>query len=139
MLDTFDRSAPLGTGYTKLGGNYVPVFRETAKAKAAGYPITLHLDSSEHKYIDEFSTSNALAIKTNGQTTTLVVPESMTILRSVTKLSIVDLAKHVCGWNVDVRRVSFDEVTAGDFGEFMAAGTAAVSLKGSGRACLHWP
>jgi branched-chain amino acid aminotransferase len=132
ILDTFDRSAPMGTGYSKLGGNYAPVFRQSAMAKEAGFPITLHLD----KYIDEFSTSNALALKvdeakSNGAASksnvTLVVPESISILRSVTKLSIVDIAEKTLGWNVEVRKVSFDEVKDGSFQEFMAAGTAAVS------------
>jgi branched-chain amino acid aminotransferase len=127
VLDTFDRCAPMGTGYTKLGGNYCPVFRQSSMAKQAGYPITLHLDSVEHKYIDEFSNSNVLAIKSDGTSNTLVVPESASILRSVTKLTIVDLAKKTLGWNVDVRKVLFEEVKAGAFQEFMAAGTAAVS------------
>lgn len=128
----------MGTGYTKLGGNYVPVFRQTAMAKQAGYPITLHLDSAEHKYIDEFSTSNAVAIKVDGNeetkangstksNVTLVVPESVSILRSVTKLSVVDIAQRVLGWNVEIRKVTFEEVKSGAFKEFMAAGTAAVS------------
>lgn len=134
VLDTFDRCAPMGTGYTKLGGNYCPVFRQSSMAKQAGYPITLHLDSVEHKYIDEFSNSNVLAIKHDGSNSssgiTLVVPESASILRSVTKLTIVDLARKTLGWNVDVRKVLFEEVKAGVFQEFMAAGTAAVSSAG---------
>lgn len=140
VLDTFDRCAPMGTGYTKLGGNYAPVFRQSAMAKQAGYPITLHLDSVEHKYIDEFSNSNVLAIKVDEESSssslqssssnvTLVVPESASILRSVTKLTIVDLAQKTFGWNVQVRKVLFQEVKDGKFKEFMAAGTAAVSRR----------
>jgi branched-chain amino acid aminotransferase len=129
VLDTFDRCAPMGTGYTKLGGNYCPVFRQSAMAKEAGYPITLHLDSVEHKYVDEFSNSNVLAIKSSSSSkATLVVPESATILRSVTKLTIVDLARRTLGWDIDVRKVMFEEIKAGAFQEFMAAGTAAVSV-----------
>lgn len=121
----------MGTGYTKLGGNYCPVFRQSAKAKEAGYPITLHLDSVEHKYVDEFSNSNVLAIKSSSSSSskpTLVVPESATILRSVTKLTIVDLARKTLGWDINVRKVMFEEIKAGAFQEFMAAGTAAVSI-----------
>lgn len=125
VLDTFDRSAPMGTGHTKLGGNYAPVFAPTAAAKKQGYAITLHLDSASHTYIDEFSTSNALAVQKEGDNVTLVVPDSTSILRSVTKLSVVDIAEKLCGWKVDLRQVAFDEVKQNKFAEFMAAGTAA--------------
>lgn len=133
----------MGTGYTKLGGNYAPVFRQTEMLKKKGYPIALHMDSVEHRYIDEFSTSNALAIKIEESTTngdvghingtssniSLVIPESMSILRSVTKLSIADIAKKVFGWKLEIRKVAFEELKSGAFKEFMAAGTAAVSLE----------
>jgi len=69
------------------------VFKPTKEKKKEGYPITLHLDSGERKYIDEFSTSNVLAIKENEKgEVTLVVPESTSILRSVTKISIVEVS-----------------------------------------------
>ncbi|CCF53027.1 hypothetical protein NDA10_006600 [Ustilago hordei] len=125
VLDTFDRSAPMGTGHTKLGGNYAPVFGPTAQAKKQGYPITLHLDSATHTNIDEFSTSNALAIQKEGDKTTLVVPESTSILRSVTKVSVVEIAEKLCGWKVELRQVAFEELKQNKFVEFMAAGTAA--------------
>lgn len=125
VLDTFDRTAPMGTGHTKLGGNYAPVFGPTANAKKQGYPITLHLDSATHTYVDEFSTSNALAVSKNGDSITLVVPDSTSILRSVTKLSVVDIAEKLLGWKVDLRQVAFEELKQGKFEEFMAAGTAA--------------
>lgn len=125
VLDTFDRTAPMGTGHTKLGGNYAPVFAPTAAAKKQGYAITLHLDSATHTYVDEFSTSNALAVQKQGSETTLVVPESTSILRSVTKLSVVEIAEKLCGWKVELRQVAFDELKQNRFGELMAAGTAA--------------
>lgn len=127
VLDTFDRTAPMGTGHTKLGGNYAPVFRQTAEAKANGYQITMHLDSATHTNIDEFSTSNVLAVqKRSDNDITLVAPENTCILRSVTKISVVHIAKHICGWNVDLRQVAFDELKQNKFQELMAAGTAAV-------------
>lgn len=127
VLDTFDRTAPMGTGHTKLGGNYAPVFGPTAAAKKQGYPITLHLDSATHTYVDEFSTSNVLAVQKDGDQTTLVVPESTSILRSVTKVSVVEIAEKLCGWKVDLRPVAFEEIKQNKFAELMAAGTAAVS------------
>ncbi|KAN0061661.1 hypothetical protein ACQY0O_005652 [Thecaphora frezii] len=125
VLDTFDRTAPMGTGHTKLGGNYAPVFGPTREAKKKGYAITLHLDSATRTYVDEFSTSNALAIQKQGESTTLVVPESISILRSVTKISVVDIAEKLLGWKVELRPVAFEEVKSKTFQEFLAAGTAA--------------
>ena len=42
IVETFDRTAPLGTGTAKLAGNYAPAFKPTAEAKKEGYGITLH-------------------------------------------------------------------------------------------------
>lgn len=93
VLDDFDRTAPKGTGHTKLGGNYAPVFKPTKEKKKLGYPITLHLDSQKREFIDEFSTSNALALKKDGDSYELIVPESTSILRSVTKVSVCEVSQ----------------------------------------------
>lgn len=95
VLETFDRSAPLGVGHAKLAGNYAPTFLHAAAAKKAGFAITLHLDSATRKYIDEFSTSNFLGIaasKDPSQPRKLVVPTSPSILNSVTTRCIVEIA-----------------------------------------------
>lgn len=136
ILDDFDRcnsvavasliiAAPLGTGNAKVGGNYAPVFRHSAKAKHAGYPITLHLDSGTRTHIDEFSTSNFVALRRNPSTQrlTFVTPESPSILKSVTTKSLIELSKSF-GWDVEVRPVPWSEVA--DFEEVAACGTAAV-------------
>lgn len=60
-------AAPLGTGSAKLGGNYAPTFGPMKKAMELGYPITLHLDSKTHTYVDEFSTSNFVALTAPGK------------------------------------------------------------------------
>lgn len=123
IVEDFDRAAPAGTGSAKLGGNYAPVFQHAAKAKAAGYPITLHLDSKTRTHVDEFSTSNFLALKGTGDATILVVPESTSILKSVTTKSVIELAKSF-GWKVERRAVPIEEIS--EFSEIMSAGTAAV-------------
>ncbi|CCG80845.1 Branched-chain amino acid aminotransferase [Taphrina deformans PYCC 5710] len=123
IVEDFDRAAPAGTGSAKLGGNYAPVFQHAAKAKAAGFPITLHLDSKTRSHVDEFSTSNFLALKGSGSETTLVVPESTSILKSVTTKSVIELAKSF-GWKVERRPVPVEEIS--EFSEIMSAGTAAV-------------
>jgi branched-chain amino acid aminotransferase len=101
----------LGTGTGKLGGNYAPVFKYAAEAKHAGYAITLHLDSKTRTYIDEFSTSNFVALVEDPSThqTAIVVPESSSILKSVTTKSLIELSKSF-GWKVEMRAVPWSEV-----------------------------
>lgn len=123
IVEDFDRAAPAGTGSAKLGGNYAPVFQHAAKARQAGYPITLHLDSKTRTHIDEFSTSNFLGLKEAGGKTMLVVPESSSILKSVTTKSVIELARSF-GWTVEKRAVPLAEVS--EFSEIMSVGTAAV-------------
>jgi branched-chain amino acid aminotransferase len=105
VLDEVDRAAPLGVGHVKVGGNYAPVLRWSDQAKAEGYSLTLHLDSRTHAEIDEFSTSGFIGVKRAGQEQyTLVVPDSKSVLRSVTSMSVLDLARSF-GWNIEVRPV----------------------------------
>jgi branched-chain amino acid aminotransferase len=109
-------------------------------AKKAGYAITLHLDSGKPSYsvpgednplndfsctatrtlVDEFSTSNCLLLAyEQGQSTpdeeklkkpTLYVPESPSILKSITSKSIAQIAEKIFGWKVQIAPVAFDDV-----------------------------
>ncbi|GAA6047409.1 hypothetical protein JCM3770_001291 [Rhodotorula araucariae] len=127
IVHEFDRAAPMGTGTIKAGGNYGPVLKYQAQAKKAGYAITLHLDSKTRTFIDEFSTSNFIAIKKRSageDKPTLVYPKSESILKSVTAKSLMDIARSL-GWNVEHRPISFQEVIDGGLEEVMACGTAA--------------
>ncbi|KAI8979905.1 branched-chain amino acid aminotransferase [Pilobolus umbonatus] len=127
VVEDFDRSAPKGTGSTKMGGNYAHTFGPMLKAKKAGFDLTLHLDAKTHTLIDEFSTSNFIGLTpldANG-VRTLVTPDSESILRSVTRLSLEDIALKL-GWKVEERAVSFKEVEEGKFEEVAACGTAAI-------------
>ncbi|GJN90739.1 hypothetical protein Rhopal_003753-T1 [Rhodotorula paludigena] len=127
IVEEYDRAAPKGTGTIKAGGNYGPVLKYQAAAKKAGYPITLHLDSKTRTCIDEFSTSNFMAIKKASSpdaTPTLVYPKSESILKSVTAKSLMDIARSL-GWNVEHRPIPFQEVIDGGLEEVLACGTAA--------------
>ncbi|KAM0752824.1 branched-chain amino acid aminotransferase II [Meredithblackwellia eburnea MCA 4105] len=126
ILETFDRAAPKGVGHAKLAGNYAPTFKHAAAAKKAGFPITLHLDAKTRTNIDEFSTSNFLAIakSTGDGKTKLVVPTSESILKSVTTKAIIEIAQSF-GWEIERRIVPFQEVIDGGFDEVCACGTAA--------------
>lgn len=122
ILETFDRAAPHGTGSAKIGGNYAPVLRHSEAARKAGYGITLHLDSQTRTMIDEFSTSGFLGVLETTPKPTLVVPDSSSVISSVTSSSVQQIAEG-WGWNVEVRKVHLEELTK--FTEVMAAGTAA--------------
>ena len=122
ILEDFDRAAPDGTGSAKLGGNYAPVLRWSERAKNEGFGITLHLDSKTRTEIDEFSTAGFVGIKQKGDQFELVVPDSKSVIESVTSLSVCDLARSF-GWKVEKRRIPYEELPT--FTEVMAAGTAA--------------
>lgn len=106
ILEDFDRAAPHGTGSAKIGGNYAPVLRFSDRARNDGYGITLHLDSRTRSEIDEFSTSAFLGVKRNGEETTLVVPDSKSVIESVTADSVCEIARRSFGWKVEKRAVS---------------------------------
>jgi branched-chain amino acid aminotransferase len=120
VLDNYDRAAPLGTGHIKVAGNYAVSLYPHLEAKHAGYPVELYLDAKEHKWIEEFATSNFLAVTKDG---TYVTVKSGSILPSITNLSLQQLARDL-GIPVEVRPIAFDEVT--NFAEVAACGTAVV-------------
>ena len=123
ILEEFDRAAPHGTGSAKIGGNYAPVLRWSEKAHHDGYGITLHLDSQTRTKIDEFSTSGFIGLKAESNSSyTMVVPESNSVINSVTSSSCQELARSF-GWTVEKREVPFAELST--FSEVLAAGTAA--------------
>ncbi|KAJ5305729.1 branched-chain amino acid aminotransferase [Penicillium antarcticum] len=124
VCEGFDRTAPLGVGNAKVGGNYAPVMKYTDQAHREGFSLLLHLDSLTHTEIDEFSTSGFLGVKA-GDKPTLIVPSSRNILPSVTTDTCIEVAKSL-GWKVEKRAVKFDEVPFLD--EVMAVGTATLLL-----------
>ncbi|KAK9855735.1 hypothetical protein MYU51_002447 [Penicillium brevicompactum] len=123
VLEDLDRAAPRGVGHVKVGGNYAPVLKWSDQARAEGFHITLHLDSRTQSQIDEFSTAGFLGLKKTGDSYTLVVPSSPSILKSVTSTSCVELARSF-GWAVELRPIPYLELP--HFVEILAAGTAAM-------------
>ena len=117
MVQTdYDRAAGKGIGGVKAGGNYAADVVPSAEAAAAGYPIALYLDATEHKYVEEFSTSNFIAIDKEGN---YVTPQSDSILKSVTNMSLRQIATDL-GMGVQERPVEYSEV--GEFAEVAACG-----------------
>lgn len=122
ILEDFDRAAPEGTGSAKLGGNYGPVLKWSEKAKNEGFGITLHLDSKTRTVVDEFSTSGFVGIKKDGDQYTLAVPNSKSVIKSVTSDSVCRIAESF-GWKVECRPITYEELPT--FTEVIAVGTAA--------------
>jgi branched-chain amino acid aminotransferase len=128
VMEEFDRAAPRGTGAVKVGGNYAPVIKWGHAARAQGCPMTLHLDSRTQSEIDEFSTSGFIGVKNSScyDKTVLVVPDSTNVIASVTSDSCLRIARDICGWTVEKRRIPYSELP--EFDEVLAVGTAASVL-----------
>ena len=115
----YDRSAPLGTGCYKVGGNYAASLRANKWAHEQGYSCEFYLDAKEKKYIDECGAANFFGIKNN----TYITPESTSILPSITNKSLMQVAEDL-GMKVERRPIPEEELET--FEEAGACGTAAV-------------
>ncbi|MFO7820995.1 MAG: branched-chain amino acid aminotransferase [Lentisphaeria bacterium] len=120
ILDEYDRAAPQGVGHVKVGGNYAASLVPHMVAMEKGFQVELYLDAKEHKYVEEFGTSNFIGIKGDD---TFVTPESASILPSVMNDSLQKVAKDE-GLKVERRPVPYDELK--EFSEIGACGTAVV-------------
>lgn len=120
ILDDWDRAAPHGMGDVKVGGNYAASLFAHEKAKHDGWPVELYLDAKEHKYVEEFSTSNFLGISKEGA---YVTPDSHSVLPSVTNKSLRQVAEDL-GMKVEVRPIPYEEIK--EFSAVAALGTAVV-------------
>lgn len=114
-----DRSAPLGTGIYKVGGNYAASLAAHEEAHEKGYCSEFYLDAKEKKYIDECGAANFFGIKNN----TYITPKSTSILPSITNKSLMVLAEDL-GLKVERRPIPEEELDS--FEEAGACGTAAV-------------
>ncbi|MDD3405424.1 MAG: branched-chain amino acid aminotransferase [Sphingobacteriia bacterium] len=119
IIRNFDRSAPLGTGIYKVGGNYAASLLANKKAHDLGYSCEFYLDAKEKKYIDEAGAANFFGIKNN----TYITPLSTSILPSITNKSLMTLAEDL-GMKVERRAIPIEELET--FEEAGACGTAAV-------------
>jgi branched-chain amino acid aminotransferase len=62
-------------------GNYGADVKPAKDAAAKGFTIALYLDAKDHQFVEEFSTSNFVAISKDGA---FVTPNSKSVLDSVT-------------------------------------------------------
>ena len=119
-ISDYDRAAPRGTGHVKAGLNYAMSLYAIVDAHEQGYDENIYLDSATRTHIEETGGANIIFIKGN----TLVTPKSNTILPSITRRSIVHVAKEYLGMEVEERDVALSEID--QFEECGLCGTAAV-------------
>ena len=117
----FDRAAPHGTGHIKAGLNYAMSLHAIVDAHHQGYDENMYLDSATRTKVEETGGANFIFITKDGK---LVTPKSDTILPSITRRSLMYVAKEYLGMEVEEREVYLEEVK--DFAECGLCGTAAV-------------
>ena len=120
-VSDFDRAAPHGTGHIKAGLNYAMSLHAIVTAHKAGFDENMYLDPGTRTRVEETGGANFLFVTKDN---TVVTPKSDSILPSITRRSLVHVAKEYLGLKVEEREVYFDEVK--DFAECGLCGTAAV-------------
>lgn len=117
----FDRAAPRGTGHIKAGLNYAMSLYAITDAHEKGYDENVYLDPATRTYIEETGGANLLFVSGEGH---LVVPQSDSILPSITRRSLVQVARDYLDMTVEERPVKLAEIDS--FAECGLCGTAAV-------------
>lgn len=120
-ISDFDRAAPHGTGNIKAGLNYAMSLHAIVTAHKEGFDENMYLDPQTRTKVEETGGANFLFITKDGK---VVTPKSDSILPSITRRSLVYVAKEYLGLEAEEREVYLDEVK--DFAECGLCGTAAV-------------
>ena len=120
-ISDLDRAAPRGTGHIKAGLNYAMSLYNIVDAHDQGYDENVYVDSATRTHIEETGGANIIFVTKDGK---LVTPKSDTILPSITRRSLLQVAKDYLGMEVEEREVLLSEIA--DFAECGLCGTAAV-------------
>lgn len=120
-VSDFDRAAPHGTGHIKAGLNYAMSLHAIVSAHHEGYDENMYLDPATRTKVEETGGANFLFVTKDGK---VVTPKSDSILPSITRRSLVYVAKEYLGLEVEEREVLLSEVP--DMAECGLCGTAAV-------------
>ena len=120
-VSDYDRAAPHGTGHIKAGLNYAMSLYPIMEAHREGFDENMYLDAATRTKVEETGGANFIFVTNDGK---VVTPKSDSILPSITRRSLVAVAKDYLGLEVEEREVYFDEVK--DFAECGLFGTAAV-------------
>lgn len=121
IVTEYDRAAPQGTGAAKVGGNYAASLTAGKEAKDKGFSDSIYLDPATHTKIEEVGAANFFGITHDN---IFVTPKSPSILPSITKYSLMELAKSRLDLEVEEGDVYIDALDR--FKEAGACGTAAV-------------
>ena len=116
-----DRAAPHGTGKIKVGGNYAASLQSHYEAVKRGFADCIYLDPLTHTKIDEVGAANFFGVTKDNK---FVTPDSTSILPSITKFSLLHVAKHYLNMETEETDVLVDNLDI--FAEVGACGTAAV-------------
>lgn len=120
-ISDFDRAAPRGTGHIKAGLNYAMSLYAIVDAHEKGFDENIYLDSGSRTYIEETGGANIIFITKDNK---VVTPKSDTILPSITRRSLIQVARDYLGMEVEERPVALSELES--FAECGLCGTAAV-------------
>ena len=120
-ISDLDRAAPMGTGHIKAGLNYAMSLYNIVDAHDNGFDENMYVDSATRTYIEETGGANIIFITKDGK---VVTPKSNTILPSITRRSLMIVAKDYLGLEVEERPVKVSELDS--FAECGLCGTAAV-------------
>ncbi len=120
-VSDFDRAAPNGTGHVKAGLNYAMSLHAIVTAHEEGFDENMYLDPKTRTKVEETGGANFIFVTKDNK---VVTPKSDSILPSITRRSLVYVAKEYLGLEVEEREVLLEEVK--DFAECGLCGTAAV-------------
>ena len=120
-VSDFDRAAPHGTGHIKAGLNYAMSLHAIVTAHKEGFDENMYLDAATRTKVEETGGANFIFVTKDGK---VVTPKSNSILPSITRRSLMVVAKDILGLEAEEREVYFDEVK--DFAVCGLCGTAAV-------------
>ena len=120
-VSDYDRAAPHGTGHIKAGLNYAMSLYPIMEAHREVFAENMYLDAATKTKVEETGGANFIFITRDNK---VVTPKSNSILPSITRRSLIYVAKEYLGLEVEEREVYFDEVK--DFAECGLCGTAAV-------------
>ncbi|MDE3953945.1 branched-chain amino acid aminotransferase [Glaesserella parasuis] len=121
LVSDYDRAAPNGTGGVKVGGNYAASLLPHELAVERKFADAIYLDPKTHTKIEEVGAANFFGITKDNK---FITPASSSILPSITKYSLLHLAKERLGMETIEGDVYIDQLD--QFAEAGACGTAAV-------------
>ena len=120
-ISDFDRAAPCGTGNIKAGLNYAMSLHAIVTAHKEGFDENMYLDPKTRTKVEETGGANFLFVTKDNK---VVTPKSDSILPSITRRSLIHVAKEYLGLEAEEREVYVDELK--DMAECGLCGTAAV-------------